>query len=252
MTIKNILSGQIYNDLGFMVNEKLVVLIEAQSTWTVNIIVRSLLYLAQTYQEYIESTEQDVYRSKKIRLPEPELYVIYTGNRKTRPGELSLSEEFFGGRKTAVEVRVKMIYDSREGDIINQYVNFTRVYNQQVREHGYTRKAIRETIRICKDKHILEEYLNDREKEVVDIMFQLFDDDYILKVHIENEKREAAKKAAKKAEKKAKKEAEKKAAEKARQMAKKMYQKGNSLEDIADVLEVPVEMVEQWLELARV
>ena len=157
MTIKNILIDQIYNDLGFMVNEKLVVLIEAQSTWTVNIIVRSLLYLAQTYQEYIESTEQDVYRSKKIRLPEPELYVIYTGNRKTRPGELSFSEEFFGGRKTAVEVRVKMIYDSREGDIINQYVNFTRVYNQQVREHEYTRKVSRETIRTCKDGHILEE-----------------------------------------------------------------------------------------------
>ncbi len=42
------------------------------------------------------------------------MYVIYTGKRKTRPEYLSLSEEFFGGRESAIEVKVKMIYDGRE------------------------------------------------------------------------------------------------------------------------------------------
>jgi uncharacterized Rossmann fold enzyme len=51
VTIKNILLDQLYNDLGFTVGDKLVVLVEAQSSWTVNIIIRSLMYLAQTWQE---------------------------------------------------------------------------------------------------------------------------------------------------------------------------------------------------------
>lgn len=60
VTIKNVFLDQPYNDLGFQVGERLIVLVEAQASWTVNIIVRSLLYLAQTYQEYIESTRQNV------------------------------------------------------------------------------------------------------------------------------------------------------------------------------------------------
>ena len=36
VTIKNILLNQGYNDLGFQVGDRLVVLVEAQSTWTVN------------------------------------------------------------------------------------------------------------------------------------------------------------------------------------------------------------------------
>ncbi len=50
ITIENALSNDIYNDLGFIANDKLVVLVEAQGTWSVNIVVRLLLYLAKTYQ----------------------------------------------------------------------------------------------------------------------------------------------------------------------------------------------------------
>lgn len=63
---KNILLDQSYNDLGFQVGSRLVVLVEAQASWTPNIIVRCLMYLAQTYQEYFESTGQNVYSRIKI------------------------------------------------------------------------------------------------------------------------------------------------------------------------------------------
>ena len=97
VTMKNILLDQSYNDLGFQVGERLLMLVEAQSSWTVNIILRSLLYLAQTWQEYIQSTGQNIYGRKRLELPRPELYVIYTGERKTRPKLLRLSNEFFDG-----------------------------------------------------------------------------------------------------------------------------------------------------------
>ena len=73
VTLKNILTDSIYNDLGFTVDGRLVVLVEAQSTWTVNIIIRGLMYLVQTYQDYIEKEQLNVYGSSKLALPKPEL-----------------------------------------------------------------------------------------------------------------------------------------------------------------------------------
>ena len=43
------------------------------------------------------------------------------------------------------------------------------------------KKAILESILICKDRNVLKEYLENREQEVVDIMMTLFDDEQILK-----------------------------------------------------------------------
>lgn len=228
VTITNVLLDQYYNDVGFQIGEKIVILVEQQSSWSINIVVRCLLYLVQTYQEYFESTKQNVYGSKKLELPKPEMYVIYTGNRKTRPEYLYLSKEFFDGDDSVLDVKVKMIYDGKEGDIINQYVAFTKIYNEQVKLHGRTREAVLETIRICKDQNVLSEYLSGREKEVVDIMMTLFNEEYILKTYVESKEREATARAN-------------------FETAKRMYKRGNSIEEIADILDTPLKVVEQWI-----
>ena len=201
VTVSNVLVDNIYNDIGFMVGSTLLILIEAQSTWTVNIIFRALMYLLQSYREYFNRTKQNVYKSKKLKMPKPEIYVIYTRNRKTRPETISLSEEFFDGEKICLDVKVKMIYDGKKGDIINQYVLFTKICNEQVAVYGRTRKAIQEAIRVCKDQNVLMEYLGRREKEVVDIMTELYDQEEVLRSYMESERYEAAKEATKKAEK---------------------------------------------------
>ncbi len=55
------------------------------------------MYLVQTYREYFRETRQDIYKSRKLEIPRPELYVIYTGEREKRPEEISFLEEFSGG-----------------------------------------------------------------------------------------------------------------------------------------------------------
>lgn len=190
VTVSNVLVDDIYNDLGFTVGTTLLLMIEVQSTWTVNIIFRALMYLVQTYREYFRKTKQNLYKSKKLKMPKPEIYVIYVGDRKTRPEEISLSEEFFEGKDICIDVRVKMIYDGKNGDIINQYVVFTRVCNEQVAIHGRTREAVQEAIRICKERNILKEYLSSREKEVVDMLMELYDEQEVLRSYVESERYE--------------------------------------------------------------
>lgn len=187
VTIENVLTDSLYNDLGFIVNNRLMVLIEAQSTWTVNILFRILLYLAQSYHEYFERTCQNLYKSKKVRVPMPELYIIYTGVQGKKPYLLSLSKEFFDGAEIDIDIKAKVIYESNKDDIINQYIIFSKVYNEQIKLYGMTKQAVTETIRICKDRNILKDYLESREKEVVTIMMSLFDEEQIMKSFIKSE-----------------------------------------------------------------
>ena len=195
ITIHNIMTDGIYNDLGFRRGNRLLILVEAQATWTENIIIRSLMYLMTTYQDYFRKTNQNIYKKAKVTFPKPELYVIFTGENSEHPEYMSLSEEFFDGEECFLEVRVKVLYGSGKDDIISQYVTFTKVYDEQRKKYGRTRTAILETIRICKDKNVLTEYLLEREKEVEAIMLAMYDEEEILLDYIRSEKYEAAQEA---------------------------------------------------------
>ena len=88
-----------------------------------------------------------------------------------------------------------MIYNSEEGDIINQYIVFTKVCKEQVKLYGRSKKALSEAIRICKDRNVLKEYLENRETEVVDIMITLYDEQEIMERYVESEVAEAVEQA---------------------------------------------------------
>ena len=236
VTIENILTDQMYNDLGMVVRGMLIILIEAQSTWTMNIIIRILLYLAHSWNRYIEDTKQNRYGSTKLKLPKPEFYVIYTGERREHQRLISLSEEFFNGCSEFLEVNVHVLYgDESEKGIIKQYVDFTKVYNDQLKIYGRTKKAVLETIRICRDKDILKEYLDGREKEVIDIMTSLFDQEKAVEMYGYERERKGH------AEGRAEGRVEGHTEERRRNI--KTLSKFLSIEQIAQYLDMPVEEV---------
>ena len=197
VTIKHVLIDADYNDLGFSVGNRLMILVESQSTWTYNIIIRALMYLVQTYHDYFKRTNQNLYGSKKVNMPKPELYMIYTGDKKKIPDTISLSKEFFDGANIAVNAEVKVLYQENEKDIVGQYIIFSKVYNEQRKRYGVTRQAITETIRICKNRNVLKEYLENKEQEVVDMMMTLFDNEQILKAYAKDIEDNATEKMAK-------------------------------------------------------
>jgi len=229
VTLKNILVNKPYNDLGFLVGSKLIVLVEQQSTWSENILFRLLFYLADTLQRYFFRTKQSLYAARKVNCPEIEMYVLYTGSRKKRPRTLELASTFYRGRRKNVNLRVYMLYGGRqEGDILDQYVMFTRIFNEQVRRYGRSQKTVAETIRLCQEQDVLNEYLENRKKEVAEIMISILDEEY--------NNRLLAEKKAEAAEKKAKKTT-----------ARNLYTMGIPLETIAAAVEVDIDTVKKWL-----
>ena len=201
VTMKNILMRDLYNDLGFTVRDKLLLLVEAQSTWTVNVVFRLLLYLAETWGEYIKATGQNIYGSKKITLPKAECYVVFTGDRKGKPCVISLFDEFFAPLtkslpgvhpscpsfecardECAIDLKARVIFGDEvceSPDILQQYIAFSKELDEQFKDKGRTVEALTCAIEHCKSRGILRDYLATREKEVVKIMTMLFDQGYV-------------------------------------------------------------------------
>lgn len=140
--------------------------------------------------------------------------------------------EFFGGKKEFLDAKVKMLYGDGDGDIISQYVDFTKVYQEQARLLGRTVEAVRETIRICKNKDVLREYLSTHEKEVVSIMMALFDQE------------KAVEQFGYEREQKGREEG---GFEMARRTAANMFKDGEPIDKIARFLEFPPETILSWV-----
>jgi predicted transposase YdaD len=77
-------------------------------------------------------------------------------------------------------ITLKQVITAETNDIIGQYIIFSHVMDEQIQKYGRTRKAVEETIRICRNRSVLVEYLQEREKEVFDIMITLFDQEYAM------------------------------------------------------------------------
>ena len=104
---------------------------------------------------------------------------------------MSLNKLYWDGDEDyTLDVRVKVLRDGKKGDILNQYVEFLKVLDEQIKIYGRTTKAVKEAIRICKERNILREYLKEREPEVINIMISLFNQEQIQKLYGEEKRQE--------------------------------------------------------------
>jgi len=233
VTLSRIISRGIYNDLGFLAGNRLMVLVEAQSTWSENILVRFLMYLGETYHRYIKTNGLKIYNEKNVEIPKPELYVVFTGERDEKPETISLRKCFFNDEDCCVDVEAKVIYDSRKGDIINQYITFSKVFDEQYRRYpGDRTKAVQETIRICLERDVLKEYLE--REEAAAVMFTFADQVEAMNEALSTERAEGEKKGDR---------------QRMEEDAKGMYAEGIKPDVIARIQKVSVDVIEKILGL---
>lgn len=176
VTLQSIIVNTLYNDLGFRVKDRYIILVEAQSNWSANMSLRMLFYLTQTYRHYLKETKQSELSARRVKLPKPDLYVVYSGQSDV-PDEISLSEDFFDGN-SPVDVRVKVLH-TIDKTLCGQYVGFCRVFDEQRKIYRNGIDCAKATIRICIGQGYLSEYLKVREKETITMLAQLFDEVYL-------------------------------------------------------------------------
>ena len=264
-TLQTVLINTLYNDLGFIVKgdkeDKLLILVEAQSTWNRHMPLRMLGYMVETYRRYMERKKIDINRDVKIKLPEPELYVIFTGERKNVPDVVSLQDVYWK-KKVPIELEVKVIHEANNKTIQGEYIGFCNVVSEQKKlTEERDMNFLEKVISICIERGYLVDFLSEKKEEVIDMTRNLFDEEKLLKIHIDACIRDAVKESedkiqkAKEAEEKAKKEA-KEAKEKAEKEAKEkivdmsvslVKKKAISIEEAAKMCEMSIEEFESIL-----
>jgi hypothetical protein len=76
-TLEDVLFMEQINDLSFSIGDKIVVLIEHQSTINPNMPLRLLMYIARVYEKITGS--ENIYSTRQMTVPRPEFIVLYNG-----------------------------------------------------------------------------------------------------------------------------------------------------------------------------
>ena len=182
VTLDNVLTIHPYNDLGILARGKLIVLAEAQSTWSVNIIFRLADYYYDSAMSYLVMKNADLYSSVKVDIPDVEAFVIYTGKKKIENDELSLNQEFFNGDPKKPEFKAKILHGNYKGGIIEEYMGFCRIWDKHVltaKTPEEKQQAVIDTIAECIEKGYLEKYLKEHRMEVEKIMITMLSPEYV-------------------------------------------------------------------------
>ncbi len=232
------------NDISMLINGRLIVMVEHQSTPNENMPLRCLEYYVNLLYGIIPAKAR--YNETLVKIPTPEFYVFYNGKRKTEQDYImKLSDAFHEAQKEPLcEVKVRFLnIIGQEGknlpvvrkcDMLKQYCEFMDIvfrYQAELKDTPTTddqktcyEKAIREAI----SNGILVDYLTRKGTAVINMLTDEYN--YALDMQVKQE--EAFQQGALQG-----------AQQQATEAACKMLLKNYIPEDISEITDLPLEKV---------
>jgi predicted transposase YdaD len=178
-TLKDALFMEQINDISFVIDGKLVVLIEHQSTINPNMPVRMLIYISKTYEKIVD--KDGLYSTKKMSIPKPEFIVLYNGAEECPDKQvLKLSDMFsepLGESLANLELAVTVynINKGRNEEFASRseklkgyeiFVSLVRDYLKVMDRSSAIRRAVSDCIR----QGVLKEFFNEHGSEVENML----------------------------------------------------------------------------------
>ena len=181
--LDNVMYMNIVNDVSCLVDNKIIVLAEHQSTVNENMPLRFLQYIARLYEKLQKPTDR--YLRTLSKIPTPEFYVFYNGlNDYPETTVLKLSDAFITKPEQIpleLTVQVLNINNGKGGKILKTcktldeyslFVEEVRLQTQLDPENGFTN-----AVKLCIEKGILKEYLQRKTREVINMLIAEYDYD---------------------------------------------------------------------------
>ena len=182
------------NDIAYLIDGKIIALVEHQSTINANMPLRFLQYAARLYERIQNPRDRYLRRLKKI--PTPEFYVFYNGEEDyPESATLRLSDAFITApEKPSLEliVSVTNINYNKGSEILHtckplkEYTLFVDAVRRHMKFDNET--GFRNAIKECIQNDILREYLQRKSKEVMNMLIAEYDYDVDIAVQREEER----------------------------------------------------------------
>ena len=170
------------NDLGLHIDNKLIVLVEQQSTYSKNLPFRLLMYIAREYEKVLD--KKSLYRSKRVEIPNPEFFVLYNGSKPLNAWKqtLRLSDLYVTKQHTpSLELTVTLIdinssqFKIAKNSTLQQYITAIKEFKNCHETDGDMVKCIDNLIK----QNILKEFLEKNSSEVLNmITYEITQEEY--------------------------------------------------------------------------
>ena len=245
-TMDETLFDGIKNDVGFIVRNEYVILIEHQSTINENMPLRLFMYLAEIYRRHVD--EDSVYRKKRIRLPAPRFYVFYNGMEEVPDTWRLRLSDAFDGRQGSMELVVDVINinidDKKErlllgkSHALKSYSVFVAKVRECIKNGSTLEAAVGEAVQYCVSHDYLREYFRQKhKKEVFDMLNFAWNQERALKVCAEEAREDGLAQGLENGL--------------AASIANVMKNMGVSMEKAMDVLQIPVAERAKYAQLVK-
>ena len=183
-TLSDVLFMEQINDVSFTIDDRIIVLIEHQSTLSGNVPLRLLMYIARVYEKIIDRVM--IYKKKLVKIPKPEFIVLYNGIEPFPDRqELRLSSAFKGieglilpeHNNVSLELVVQ-VYNINHGrnremveksETLNGYSTFVEKIREYSRESPLE-ESIATAIKYCIEHNTLKEFLKNHGMEVINML----------------------------------------------------------------------------------
>jgi len=179
VTLSDVLYMNQINDIAFVLEDRLIVLIEHQSSINNNMPLRMLQYLSAEYDMIVD--RKNLYKQKRIMIPSPEFIVLYNGDKKYPDyKELKLSDSYnFKTPDLYLElvVRVYNINKGRNAEmalkspVLSGYEEFIAQIKENLKSMEL-REAIKLAVNTCISKNILVSFLERHSSEVLNMLIR--------------------------------------------------------------------------------
>lgn len=181
-TLENVVFINIKNDVSFIL-DNIFNIYEHQSTYNPNMPLRSLFYIANSYESILNTKDANIYGSSLVKIPTPKCVVFYNGE-KEYPDKvkLKLSEAFENKEVEGdVEVCVTMlnINSGKNKQLLDRcdVLRGYSLYNEKFREYNRVREmskteAAYRALEYCIEHNVLADFFRIRKSEVVDMILE--------------------------------------------------------------------------------
>ena len=176
-TLEGSFFSNIKNDISFLLNNLMVVLIEHQTTINPNMPLRFLSYVDELYKRYTSTSHKKIYGDDLLKIPAPEFYVFYDGNDISFEQQtLKLSDAFeTQSDKLELTVHVYNLADGMNDELkrkclpIGEYSIFSNAYKHFRQQKMEIDHAVDAAVKYCLENNVMVDYLKNNQKEVIDM-----------------------------------------------------------------------------------
>ena len=188
VTLENAIYMNMKNDLAFIMDSYLN-LYEHQSTYSPNMPLRDLFYIAKELQGQVN--HRDLYRNTLIKIPTPRFLVFYNGSEEQAEKKyLRLSDAFQKSMDDPdLELVVTMLNINlgKNRKLLEQCQTLKEyaIYVKKVRTYAKSMKveeAVDRAVRECINEGILREFLLQNRKEAVEMSIFEYDEEAVFEI----------------------------------------------------------------------